>query len=335
MKTYPHAKWFSSRAAGWKSGPFFLAILVQGLLVAGAGLVVVMTPSAESEPEFEAAAAVHLPQRERQHRVAVSEFQRAAGAPRMMERLTTAALAPDGLPEMPSAFAELDTAADAGLEAMDSQSLLGDSGIAGILGGLGGAGETASFFGIEAAGNRIVIVVNTSASVINRARNRGVTVERIQQEIISMVEGLSPGARFGIVQFSQGARTFADHLAPATVANVDRLRQWVPENLRGNPRAATGQERLGHEAGLAEAFAFDPDVIFLVTDGQLNRREGSPGDYTYPEIPYSRLRATLDELRRETSSDVRLHVIGFEMRAADAGNMRRLASDFGGSLREF
>ncbi len=334
MNAYPHEKSFPTRAAGWKSAPLLFAVLVQGLLVAGAGLVVVMTPSAESEPEFEAAAAVHLPQRERQHRVAVSEFQRAAGAPRMMERLTTAALAPDGLPEMPEAFSELDTAA-ADLEAMDSQSLLGDSGIGGILGGLEGAGETASFFGIEAVGNRIVIVVNTSASVINRARNRGVTVERIQREMISLVEGLSSGARFGIVQFSQGARAFADHLVPATAANMDQLRAWVPDNLRGNPRAAAGQERLGHEAGLAEAFAFDPDVIFLVTDGQLNRREGAPGNYTYPEIPYSRLRATLDELRRETSSDVRLHVVGFEMRAADAENMRRLVREFGGSLREF
>ncbi len=335
MRNYPHDTWRPARLAGWKSGPFLLAILVQGLLVAGAGLVVVMTPSGESEPEFEAAASVHIPQREREHRVAVSEFQRAAGAAGIRERLTSSALLPDGLPEMPAAFAGVESMSDADLSAMDSENLLGDLGIADMLGGLSGVGETASFFGIEAAGNRIVVVVNTSASVINRARNRGVTVERIQEEMISLVEGLGPGARFGIVQFSQGARKFADHLAPANAANLERLRAWVPDNLRGNPRAGPDDDWLGHEAGFAAAFAFDPDVIFLLTDGQLNRREGSPGNYTYPEIPYSRLRSTLDQLRREASSAVRIHAVGFEMRATDAENLRRLVRDFGGSLREF
>lgn len=336
MNEYPRAKMTWLSAGSWKSGSLLLALLAQGIIVMVAGVVVVMTPSGESEPEFEAAGTVRLPQRELEHRVAVAEFQQAAGTPRMMERLSTADLAPGGLPEVPAdAAADIDSLDSSDLMAQDAQTLLRDSGIVDALGALDGAEATASFFGIEDTGRRIVVVVNTSASVINRARSRGVTVERIQEEMIGLIEGLGSGARFGIVQFSQGVRTFEDYLAPATAANVETVRAWVPENLRGNPRASADQDYLGHEGGFAAAFRFDPDVIFLVTDGQLNRREGSPGNYSYPRIPYEELRATLRGLAREASSEVRINVVGFEMRPSDAEAMRRLVREFGGRLREF
>ncbi len=333
---YPGMEVARTGVRHWKSGPLVLALLAQGVMVAAAGLVVVMTPSEKAEPAFEAAGTVSLPEREMDHRTAVAAFQQAAGASGMVERLTSASLASEGLPEVPSdSLTGLESVSESDFMATDSRALLNDSGIRDALGGLDEAEATASFFGIEDAGRRIVIVVNTSASVMNRARNRGVTVERIQEEIVRLVDGLGAGARFGVVQFSQGVRTFADSLVPATASNIDTVRAWVPDNLRGNPRASANQEYYGHEAGFAAAFTFDPDVVFLVTDGQLNRREGSPGNYTYPEIPYSRLESTLEGLRREVSSDVRINVVGFEMRPADADNMRRLAGRYGGRLREF
>ncbi len=336
MSLYPRLKNILFRVGTWKGGSLALALLAQAVIVLVAGVVVVMTPPRDSEPEFEAAQTVQLPQRELEHRVAVSEFQQATGNPRVVERLSTSALVPEGLPEVSTAAAsEFSPMESSDFMAQDARALLGDSGIMGALSGLEGAESTSSFFGLEATGERIVILVNTSASVINKARNRGVSVERIQEEMIGVIEGLAPATQFGIVQFSQGVRAFENYLAPATAANIDTVKNWVPENLRGNPRAATGQEYYGHEAGFAEAFALDPDVIFLVTDGQLNRREGSPGDFSYPTIPYSELLATLQGLQREASSDVRINVVGFEMRASDARKMRRLVTEFGGQLREF
>src|SRR5690606_34907524 len=134
--------------------------------------------------------------------------------------------------------------------------------------------------GIQDTGERIVIVVNTSVSVVNKAEARGVTIERIQEEMIALIDGLDATTLFGIVQFSQGVRSFEDFLAPATRTNKEAVRRWVPANLRGNPRARVDQEYFGHEAAFQAAFALNPDVIFLLTDGQLDRRQGVSGAYS-------------------------------------------------------
>lgn len=315
--------------------PLALALLVQALLLLLTAFVVVVIPGSRSEPEFTASPTIHLPQRELEHRVALAEFQQAVASPPTIERLTTSALLPEGLPPMPAipegSFTPMDTAA---LMPADAQAMLGQSGLLGTA--HSSSTQTASsFFGIEDAGQRVVIVVNTSVSVVNKAERRGVTIDRIQKEMISLVEGLDSNALFGIVQFSQGVRTFESFLAPATAANKEAVKQWVPANLKGNPRAAADQQFYGHEAAFEAAIALEPDVIFLVTDGQLNRREGSVGNYTYPEISYAEFLRTLQTLGRSGARPARIHVVGFEMKASDAEGMRRLTREFGGQLREF
>lgn len=317
-----------------RAGPVLYAVLAQAVFLIGSVFVVVLIPPMGTEPEFTAAPSIHLPQRELEHRVALAEFQQAVSAPPMMERLTSSALLPEGLPPLPiasdSTFSPMEFSA---LAPPDAHSILGTGG---LLGAASSAQASASsFFGIEDTGRRVVIIVNTSASVVHKAARRGVTIERIQEEMTGLIDSLESSSLFGIVQFSQGVRVFADFLAPATAANKEAVRQWVPANLRGNPRATAGQEYYGHEAAFAAAFRLDPDVIFLLTDGQLNRREGSPGNYSYPEIPYTELMRTLRNLRGGLSRPVRVHVVGFEMKSSDAEGMRRLTREFQGQIREF
>lgn len=317
-----------------RTGPLLLALLVQAGLLLATAFVAVVIPSSSTEPEFTATPTIYLPQRELEHRVALAEFQQATSAPPQMERLSSAALMPDGLPPMPalpsSAFAPMDATA---LAPPDASDLLGQSALLGANGT--GKKSSASFFGVEDTGERIVIVVNTSVSVVKKAAARGVSIDRIQKEMIALVDGLAASTLFGIVQFSQGVRVFENFLAPATKANKEAVREWVPTNLRGNPRARPDQRYYGHEAAFEAALALDPDIIFLVTDGQLNRREGSSGNYSYPEIPYPQLEAALRSFQEKAAGDARIHAIGFEMKPADAEGMRRLTRSFGGELREF
>ncbi len=317
-----------------RAGPLLFAIAAQALVLAASVFVVVMIPPSRTEPEFTAPKTIHLPQRELEHRVALAEFQQAVSAPPTIERLTSSALLPDGLPPLPATpdatFTPMETTATG---VPDLHALLGAAGFPGA--GAPGGASSSSFFGIEDSGQRIVIVVNTSVSVVNKAARRGVTIERIQEEMTGLIENLDTSALFGIVQFSQGVRTFEDFLAPATEANKQAVRQWVPANLRGNPRASPNQEYYGHEAAFAAAFRLEPDVIFLLTDGQLNRREGTPGNYSYPEIPHSVLTRTLRALQRESPRPVRIHAVGFEMNRSDAEGLRRLTREFNGELREF
>ena len=103
----------------------------------------------------------------------------------------------------------------------------------------------------------------------------------------------------------------------------------------GNPPADEAAARLGHEAAFEAALALDPDVVFLVTDGVLDRREVKGGRVVYPEIPYAEFIATVRAARRGSRGRLQVHVIGFEMRESDAAGMRRLAEEFGGQVRAF
>lgn len=311
-----------------------LALMVQAALLVITAFVIVVIPSSKNEPEFIASPTIHLPQKELEHRVALAELQQATAKPPLMERLMSAALLPDGLPAMPPLATADFNPIDPSAMAPDANAMLAQSGLLGFGGGATGK-SAASFFGIEDSGNRIVIVVNTSVSVVNKAERRGVSIDRIQEEMIGLIDRLEAGTLFGIVQFSQGVRSFEDFLAPATRANKAAVTTWVPTNLRGNPRARADQAYYGHEAAFEAAFALDPDVIFLLTDGQLNRREGTTGNYSYPEIPYATLLHSLGSFQRQSGREVRIHVIGFEMKTADATGMRRLTREFRGELREF
>jgi hypothetical protein len=312
------------------------AIAIQAAVLLGAVFVVVVRPLLRSEPEFSAKHTIYLPQRELEYRAALAGFEQTAAMALPLEKLVTTSMVPSGLPALPAMpEGEFSALENTDLLSRDAQALLAQSGLAGSLGAVGGAKSAAAFFGVEDAGERIVVVVNTSVSVRNKAQRRGVSWERIQDEVAGLVDGLEGGTLFGIVQFSQASRTFTEHLVPATEGNRAAARQWVRESLRGNPPVEAGRRSFGHEAALQAAFAFDADVVFLVTDGVLDRREEKGGKVSYPKIPYEQFVRSVRSAAAGATRRPRLHVVGFELAPGDAEAMRRLAREFGGQVREF
>jgi hypothetical protein len=288
------------------------------------------------EPEFVAAPTVQLPQRELEHRAALAELQQAMGGVPPLEKLATSALLPPELPALPAVpRTEFNASDPTELLSRDAQALLAQSGLAGAVSGLKSVASTAAFFGVEAEGERIVVVVNTSVSVRNKAQRRGVSWARIQEEVTGLVDRLDGGTLFAIVQFSQGVRIFPDSLAPATAPNRQAVRAWVSENLRGNPAIERDAVHFGHEAALVAALGLEPDVIFLVTDGVLDRREMKNGRVIYPEINYATFLSTLRDAQAGSHRRIQIHVIGFEMKPADTAGMERLAGEYGGRVRAF
>jgi len=252
-----------------------------------------------------------------------------------MQRLSVESAVRGDMPPMPKlpidAFSldagDLETVEDAG--AMLEQSGL----LAGSLQGRGPS-SAAAFFGVQDSGKRIVIVVNTSASVVRKARNQGVSIDKIHEEVVELIENLDSGTLFGIVQFSQGARSFASYLAPAITRNKEAATQWTFKEMRGNPKVSD-ESLLGHEGGLKLAVEMEPDLIFLVTDGVLNKRVKVDGSFKYPEISYEVLIGSLDRNLRRLGVRTRIHAIGFELRDKDRRGLERLTRRFGGTVREF
>ena len=79
----------------------------------------------------------------------------------------------------------------------------------------------------------------------------------------------------------------------------------------------------------------DPDLIFLVTDGVLNKRVRVDGKYKYPEIPYAVLLETIKDSMDDRALRTRIHAVGFEMKNKDREGLSGLTRKFGGTLREF
>jgi hypothetical protein len=128
---------------------------------------------------------------------------------------------------------------------------------------------------------------------------------------------------------------FSEFLVPAISKNKESVSTWVRGYLKGNPPVDSESTYFGHEAAFEAAFKLEPDVVFLVTDGVLNRRTVSGGKTRYPVISYQTLDRSIERLGRDVFKRPRVHVIGFEMAASDSENMRKLTRKSGGQIREF
>jgi hypothetical protein len=316
-------------------GALMIALIIQSVFLTITVFIIVLDTPESEPPRFEGKASLSLQKddfREMQQR---DRFMKRMKRLEPMQRLSVESALPSDLPPLPDLPVESFELEGESAELMeDASAMLEQAGLFESARRAAGESSAAAFFGVQDSGKRIAIVVNTSASVVRKARNKGVSIDEIHGEVVDLIEGLDSGTLFGIVQFSQGARRFAPQLAPAIQRNKEEATLWTRKELRGNPKVES-EALLGHEAGLYYALEMEPDLIFLVTDGVLNKRVRTNGSYQYPEIPYEILIGAIDRQSRRSGSRVRIHAIGFELKDKDRRGLERLTRRFGGTLREF
>ncbi len=82
-----------------------------------------------------------------------------------------------------------------------------------------------------------MIVVNTSASVVRKARNQGVSIEAIHEEVVSLINNLDSGTLLNRA-IQSGVATFcAPYLAPAISRNKEAASHWTRKEMRGTQRS--------------------------------------------------------------------------------------------------
>jgi hypothetical protein len=123
-----------------------------------------------------------------------------------------------------------------------------------------GKGKT-SFFGIVGEGYKFVYVLDRSGSMGWRGRE---SLKAVKAELIESLKNLDSVHQFQIVFYNDKASLFnptgnANRLAFATEENKDRAARFLDSIT-----AAGGTD---HEAALRLAINLQPDVIFLLTDG--------------------------------------------------------------------
>lgn len=183
------------------------------------------------------------------------------------------------------------------LAALQGQNeLLGGSGTGGGAGGSGGgsgggfgdghgAGIGPGFFGTQGEGRTFIYIVDMSGSMGGKRFQRAIA------ELNRSINRLKPHQEFYVYFFNDSTKPLFDkyptRLLIATPANKGRATRWIssrrPNGLT-NPMFA-----------LEQALAFKPDVIFLLTDGELENAAD-----------------VRDMLRKRNQHGTTIHTIAFE-----------------------
>ena len=289
-------------------GTFSLSVIIHAAIIALLGGVVVFKvlerPPAQFKPPPPPAKVTKIEPRKLQHRIKIREQQQNSGRPRVSPRLTANRVSGISLPEI-----EVDPAA-APVKS-NIQKNIGKSFSMGGLGsglgsgtGSGGLGlgtSTVSFFGIQAAGERIAFVIDLSRSMVEDDKGGLNGINVLKNELKGMVEKLNDGTFFNLIFFDENVDLFKPKLViakPATKKEADDFispyyadfgkqviqnysqenRNWPPATRLRNYHMPVlestakyisegGNRNSQIDAPLAAAFQMQADTIFIISDG--------------------------------------------------------------------
>ena len=306
-----------------------------------AGIVIVARYLADPPAEFKVTKDIRIPAEEREHKMNMAAFDGMAPKPSFTDKLQSLRPATLALPELPRVpmdqLLPLDPA-----EILSDQvaALTGPSGAGSGIGlGAGGGGgsgriETGfSFMGIESQGKRILLIFDVSTSVLNKARKSGISLAKIKEETISLLQQLPINARFGLIQFTQNFKAFREELLAATDANRAAAKTWIEEEWVATGSMQASAKVTRNPRGVVGVFELAarmlPDVIFLISDASFQWKEGgSLGDVPWEEI------ARIVKGPLQGTEGCALNFIGFEMKPEDRREMGSVVRSTHGKIRE-
>lgn len=308
------------------------------------GLFIVARQFAKPEAVFEVREQIRVPiQKTPQHKMNAAAHQAAAPKPVFQDKLISSRPSKFALPELPKLDLQQMLPLDPSELVSDQvTSLVGTAGLgSGGGAGLSGAGGFGkglgklSFMGLQAEGQRILLCFDVSGSVVNKAAASGVPLAKIKEETLKLIDTLPTGASFSIIQFVRNFKPFSEQLVQVTPANREAAKKWIDNEWDESGQMARGSQGVkspepnGVVCVLDAAFAMNPDVIFLISDGQFEQ--------TYPaerRIPNEEIGDKVKELEKGRKEKIPLNFIGFQMRADDEGAWSSIARRTGGRLRQ-
>ncbi len=224
-------------------GTLLLAVAVQALVLLLTVFVVVFVPREKSEPEFVAGKTIYLPQRELEHRVHLAEQQQAMRSPHRIERISTAALLPDTLPQLPELHMVEFNPLSMEMNLQGTNTLFGQSGIMAALNNLKSEASAFSFFGIEDKAEKVVIAFDISGSVLRKAELSGVPITQIKNETRKLIDEFNANTLFNLIQFSRNYDFFQEYMVPASRRNKEAADHWLNNKFRTDGRSGSNWTR--------------------------------------------------------------------------------------------
>lgn len=304
------------------------------------GLWTVAKHFTRPEARFEVKKIVKIPPKTPQHKMNVAKHEAMAPKPTFNDKLISTRPVDFALPDLPQIDLDQMLPLDPSELISDQvSSLVGSaalgSGLGQGLSGGGGTGEGMNFFGVQAQGERILLLFDVSASVVNKAEKAGIPLERIQEETIKMIGTLPIRSQFSLIQFTGNYLPFTEELIAATSGNKDLAKQWVAEKwVTSGTMSAASKSVVSNLTGLVgvleRAAAMRPDVVFLISDASFQwRPEGG-----FKNIPYDKIKEAVEALGDGARGKVPLHFVAFEPKENDVKEWTRIVRGTGGEFRE-
>jgi hypothetical protein len=306
-----------------------------------AGIIIVARFLAEPPAEFKVTKDIRIPAQDREHKMNMAAFDGMAPQPSFTDKLQSLRPGPLALPELPEVpIDQLLPLDPAEILADQVAALAGSAGLgSGIAPGAMGAAGTRgirsgfSFMGIESTGKRVLLIFDVSTSVLNKARKRGISLKKIKEETVALLQQLPINARFGIIQFTQNYKAFRDELVAATDANRATAKAWIDDEWveTGTMQASAKVMRNARGvAGVLELAAqMSPDVIFLISDASFQWKEGGG----LSDVPWREVEKIVKGPLQGGGGCV-LNFVGFEMKPDDKREMASIVRTTHGTMRE-
>lgn len=267
---------------------------------------------------------------EREQKMALAAFEEAASTPAFSSPITSARMMDKGLPPLPKL--PLDQSLPLNASAVISDGVLSLSGSSSFGGKAGltgvGSGSSVGFFGLKDTGAKIVIAIDSSNTMFERSVN-GTMIKMpyamIKQEAMKLIDGLSINTQFGLIIWEGGSLAFKSQLVPSTDQNKADAKKWIQgisedpqSSIRKQQRAIggdlleDGQGGTRTDLAIEQIFAMQPDIIYLISDGDANRMKTG-------KIPAKEIWDKTAELQKTLTSPARLHAVYF-LTAAEKPN---------------
>lgn len=226
--------------------------------------------------------------RKLEFKVKVSKQQRSSSRPSMAPRLvSTRTTANITMPEIKMDAKAVKTSFQPKFKAFGGTGLGSGLGTGYGLSGFGNGVSAFDFFGIRGRGDKIVILVDVSVSMVEDDKGGPKGYARVKNRINEVIDALNEAAMFNLVVFADAASAWETKVMVATEDNKNKAKMFMrgfntegnyghtsgnlsPANI-GVPTAG-GTTRL--DIALTAAFEQGADTILIISDGKPMVKKG-------------------------------------------------------------
>ena len=261
----------------------YISIAVHACLLAAAGGWVISNVFLNNTPTFvgQPPPMKSYEPKQLEHKVKVQKRQRASSRPSVIPRIVSMRAADIVLPEIKMDPKVIHTSFQPKFKAMSGSGMGVGVGNGYGTGGFGTGVSKFDFFGISGKGEKIMICVDVSISMIEDREGGIKGYEKVKARVNQVIDALSEGTLFNVVAFADAAQTFKEKLVISNGENKKEAKVFVKYYnatiegaglTTGNVapaekglQATGGTTRL--DLALTAAFQQGSDTILIISDG--------------------------------------------------------------------